>query len=646
MGINDLTNVTYTPSMNQTAFMQSQSFLVQFLKDAGFNGSLEPGTAIYDVIIKPLALLYVLFDDVTERAKAYSSIAYANKVKDRIGSEEYSKIIDMILSNWFVSRGVGRKTECIVRLYFNKQIEYLEINNNNSSFSINKIKFEIPDNILPVVISPNLLNEYYNTNRYKIEYYYDLTLESTVLSKLEPADTQPYYEIISAINSIYYLRAEFLSIVTLGYPQESDEDFIRRTSQVITTREFISQRAIRTVLLDKFSDIKNIYVAGYGDAEQLRDIVQVETGTSLHVGNKADVYISTNLTRYKSKVSTYKLGDTEVYSLDVSAIGTTIADIMAVRDYRAVEGTLCITTNELPNSTVTIADTGIFTVGDTTGGNIYPLMHSDRVLELTANDFKPILDPKGSGYFTIIKVVSDILPDSNTVLKPVKGLTVTVGTVLQNINIKSIYVDTDFAYRKVPYLLTARNQTEYCAIPFKPYITVTSEYAGGVVGAVELEYVGSNVYNEVYAYIFNDINRVVCFDPLIKTSYVLSFYVDISVEIKYSYINTYEDNIKQAVVTYFSTLKVITDFTIYNLIGYLYENAASISSVALPVTITLSLRDPDTFNTVEYTAVNNLSLSDMLKAINVTNLQVTLNTVQSFIDAENVHINVSSVNYN
>ena len=41
--------------------------------------------------------------------------------------------------------------------------------------------------------------------------------------------------------------------------------------------------------MDSFENLWNVYVAGYGDPEQMRDVKSFE-GVVVHVGNKADIY--------------------------------------------------------------------------------------------------------------------------------------------------------------------------------------------------------------------------------------------------------------------------------------------------------------------------------------------------------------------
>ena len=167
------------------SYDNARSFLIQFLKDAGFNGSTESGTAIHDLVIKPLSLFYTIFSDAVIRAKAYNSIDYATQIKDLLGEEEYSQVVDSIMSNWFVYRKEGIPSRGTIRLFFSRPVDYLEIKQSPPAFSINRIPLET---IREYVISPNSFKSVYNTERYSVEYYIDVDVQTSINTMLTDSD--------------------------------------------------------------------------------------------------------------------------------------------------------------------------------------------------------------------------------------------------------------------------------------------------------------------------------------------------------------------------------------------------------------------------------------------------------------------------
>jgi hypothetical protein len=138
---------------------------------------------------------------------------------------------------------------------------------------------------------------YLNTTTNLTEYYVDIpacTSENTdvVITRGTAVD--------GSIPDIYFIRMDIPADFTPGVVKENSEDFISRSDQSITTRELVTRRAYKTVLMDEFDEIFRLYVAGYGSPEQIRDVVEFQNVT-VHVGNKADIYIAGKLTTYATE---------------------------------------------------------------------------------------------------------------------------------------------------------------------------------------------------------------------------------------------------------------------------------------------------------------------------------------------------------
>lgn len=264
-------------------------FLLQYLRDAGYEGSLEDGTAIYDVMVKGFALLYTLFQQQGDKAIGYQSLAKAQEFKELLG-DEYDQAVDAILSNWFVARKEGLKTTGTVRLWFVSPTDFLRLVPGEKTFTYDDQFFEVASEY---VFSSSDFEQVSNTPQSGDEYYVDVDVISMERAGILISDG----EALSAyINNVYFIRAEAYGDFITGKGQETSEEFIERTQNAITTRELISDNAIKTVLQEEFNGVENVYVAGYGDPEQLRDIV-IFSDMTIHVGNKADIYIGSSYRR-------------------------------------------------------------------------------------------------------------------------------------------------------------------------------------------------------------------------------------------------------------------------------------------------------------------------------------------------------------
>lgn len=275
--------------LNATDLADAKNFLIQYLRDAGYEGSLEDGTALSDLLTKAMAILYTLFKSDVDRAEAYQSLAGALKYREVLG-DEYDSAVDTILSNWFVTRKPGVPSVGTLRLVFAKPLDLLQIASDKVLAEVSGVEcypsqsftYRAED-FVAIVNSV----EYFN------EYYLDIPVvgNSEAGAAIRAGDAVTVY-----LSNIYFLRARVVEDFGPGTTQESSEAFIERTQQAINTRELITPRAAYTVLMDQFDALSDLYVAGYGSAEQVRDLVTFEN-VEVHIGNKADIYLDAPLVR-------------------------------------------------------------------------------------------------------------------------------------------------------------------------------------------------------------------------------------------------------------------------------------------------------------------------------------------------------------
>lgn len=286
-----------------------QQKLTQYLLDSGYEGTLEDGTGAYDIVVKGNALITMYLNEQFEKTRGYLSLQEAEKFKDILGPE-YDDAIDSILSNWFVSRKPGTKTRALVRLWFSRPLGLLTFSEGEEIVTIDDFSFSI---VRDYTFTSENFTSSIQPEKFLEEFYVDIEVEA-----LEDGST-----VISTSSTVsidfsdpYYLRSEVQEVLSLGEDEEASEDFINRTKYAATTRELITFNAIRTVLQEEFRDLSRIYIAGYGDSEQHRDVVEFDK-LSIHVGNKADLYINGN---HKYATRTYTADSEGRVTLDEDVI--------------------------------------------------------------------------------------------------------------------------------------------------------------------------------------------------------------------------------------------------------------------------------------------------------------------------------------
>ena len=284
---------------------RATNIIIEYLRDTGFTGSVEAGTGISDAVIKPSALLYTLFAQLIEKVSAYLSLQKATDLyqEGTIDESDYDAAVDGILSNWFVTRKDGKPTYGTLRVWFLQPLEFFHVKDSEvlgkySSYNLVANGEQ--------VFSESDFSQVVNATTHYNEYYIDIAVRSSEnFDELIIAGT----EITASINDVYYLRTSIPGNFVPGIAKETSEAFINRTKQAITTRELITERAINTVLIENFDEILNIYTAGHGDPEQIRDIVTLDNGARVHYGNKADIYVASLLTKASQSFVLTKAGE-------------------------------------------------------------------------------------------------------------------------------------------------------------------------------------------------------------------------------------------------------------------------------------------------------------------------------------------------
>jgi len=272
--------------------------IVQFLRDSGYEGSLEDGTGLNDIVVRPSAVIYELIAQTVEKARAYQSLQKAFELRDEIGDDEYDNAVDGLLSNWFITRNNGKPSTGVIRMWFLKPQDYMYFPDGTELGTVNNVTIVADTD---QVFTETSFSYIINTTNNQNEYYVDVTVRTAENSDIAPSassgsDVNLHY------SDIYYLRATIPGTFTAGTLVEDSETFIRRAELAITTRELITSRAINTVILDTFADVIRLYVSRHGSREQLRDIVEFQNVT-VHVGNKADIYLASQITKQTMEVA-------------------------------------------------------------------------------------------------------------------------------------------------------------------------------------------------------------------------------------------------------------------------------------------------------------------------------------------------------
>lgn len=516
-----MANVTFSSSDLQEA----RNFLVQYLRDANYLGALNDGTAANDILVRGMSLLYQLFKYDVRRASAYLSLARAKELQSDLGTE-YDTVVDAILSNWFVTRKQGDRAFGTLRLFFSKPIGFLEI---NQSQALALIEGEVFYPATDTVLTPTSFTSIVNAIEHVTEFYVDILVRAGAPSDVE---VKAGAEALSYLTNIFFLRSEVPEDFFVGSTVETTDEFIARTRKVITTREMITDRAIHTVLLDAYLGIKNLFIAGYGDREQMRDVVRFDL-IDVHVGNKADIYVKKDLEK---------------------------------------------------NSLLLRVEDGILRLaGDSDGVD-------------------SIEEPLLTQLPCIVSLVTAEDPDAEP--------------------------NSEFVPVPVPYTLTGTSESDWACYGKLPEITPAGLNEGDYV---TLTYLTDSVVDAVHAFIYAEENRVVCYDPVVKTLFPVRLSGSLTLRVSVALGQTLEEisaSARAVVKNHINSIPPGKTFILSDLIKEIHQKVPGLLHVVLPASVDYTLFDPLTLTDVSGTITDKFTLTEGISK------QISWNTLQFYTDSD------------
>lgn len=600
-----------TYSIDSAAVQESADFLIQYLRDTGFTGSIENGTALYDQVIVPIGLLFSLFRTELKKTQAYLSLDSAVTLSAELG-EDTSDAIDAVLSNWFVSRNSGTAASGVLNLVFSTPQSYLAFTNGTTYFYIDGVPFTVASDV--VVTSSDFVptaNTVNNTTEYTLQL-------NVVAQEYQSMVVGTAKTVVNTIDNIYLLRVAPAGTFASGSDQESDDDFIARTEKVINTRELISDRAITTVLLDSIADLKDVFVAGYGHEAQLRDIKEFDNIT-VHVGNKADIYCSVNL--QKAYVDIPYADDTVTeYTLSDYTDGLPVVDVLSAEDlsehtkyvklYFADDTesvSLSVATDILSISGYEYALAQDYTItaedfeADTYGG----IVCKSVIVEL---DYSLMLAPVVAGNIAEFESTVDDLLGALTVFDTSDG--------------GDLYPVTMSSEDEG--LFGAANQSSVCSI---------QPLSKDVSGTMRIHYLTHPSILEAYDLVYSEDQRVTNHDPAVKSAYPIQLSVDLEV-----LTSTAVDvsDVREAIVSYVRSVRMGNTLSVSTMVKNILVNVLGVTSVTLPVTVTYRFRDPLSAEYITGSVTDRFSLPE-----EVYSAQIHIDTIGFHVDNDDISVTVT-----
>lgn len=385
MTTNNTDLFSYLPGLEVTTneVLEAELAAQQILKAKFPDIDLREGTALRDLVIRPSATLLALMN------KALVFYFQQNTL-DGVTDTTPQSFVDKLMSNWFLTRKLGRTSIISARLYFAKAksiILYPDI-----YFSTDgKLKFSP---MTTLSYSANQLNFDSGAN----QYYIDIDLIAAAAGKDYniTAGSLLYFTNFDP----YFLHAEINYLKEIAEDIETNSQFISRAKSAISTRNLINIPSISSNLLEYFAFLDGVYPVGMGSEEMTRDQIKVLVpGVAdpiwIHNGGCVDVYSRVPLSSSILQLTTDDTGKVEItgsiYKIERSSItGGALDDTIPQLNNKVVTSL----TRTSTTATVTVTGHG-YTTGDsvTIGGSTplgYNGVHTITVID--PNTFTFITD--------------------------------------------------------------------------------------------------------------------------------------------------------------------------------------------------------------------------------------------------------------
>ena len=255
-------------------------FLVTKLKENFPEFDLREGTAYRDMLVKPQSLLFQPLRDTTNVIRRNLSLGnFALMLEDEF---------DELVSNIFVTRRDGDSARGTVRVFFESPrdtvigTDVIFLSENGDSFN--------PES--PIIITA----EQMKLNTEGLFFFVDVAVISSEPGEEFNVEAGAIIFVEGGPEGITSVNNS--SALTDGVDQETNTVLFARAQTAISVRNLVTDRSIPTVLLEQFTQVREMLVVGQGEAEMLRDItpILIDLGEVIGTQTTGSTAVSTTFT--------------------------------------------------------------------------------------------------------------------------------------------------------------------------------------------------------------------------------------------------------------------------------------------------------------------------------------------------------------
>lgn len=264
--------------------IDAENILEQFLSDKIPNADFSKGGALRDFVIGAMGYIFAFLRHEIDVSRARQSLLLLG----RLTGTDVDDAVDEILSNWFITRKVGRYATGVITIYLSEETD-ISIGLSTRFYKTSALAF-IPDALDTVTIAKEDLTKVVDESGVVVSYSFQLAVKAMFPGaeyNIEPGAFVDFTRF-----SPYVVRVENQNKFAGGGGTETTADMLNRARTAISVRDLNSVRSIDTTLKEEFTTIDDVTVIGFGDKEMIRDLILEEaTNSRIHAGGHVDAYL-------------------------------------------------------------------------------------------------------------------------------------------------------------------------------------------------------------------------------------------------------------------------------------------------------------------------------------------------------------------
>ena len=272
-------------SFSTDDILAAETLIGQYVSDRFPSIDVTPGTTIYDLVIRPAAIVYL-----TNRAQL-TALAATNSILGIQNNPSLAsdQVLDSILSNFLITRNPGTNVTGNLRINVSRSAAYTI--QAGAQFTAPNGLIYTADTTVNATPSPsNSIDvQLYSSDSTNTQWYFIVPVTAADSGSTYILVGQPQFTMDAPIANLISIFA--FGGFNNGVDQETNDQLIARIPNALSAKNLVSRSSLNSVLKDNFPQVTSVGVAGFGDPALRRGADNV---FGIKTGGVADVWVRTS----------------------------------------------------------------------------------------------------------------------------------------------------------------------------------------------------------------------------------------------------------------------------------------------------------------------------------------------------------------